>query len=1408
VNEHELFASALEIVAPAERSAYLDRACGGDDAMRARVEALLRAHERAGSFLQAPHIAGSETLDAPKPLEGRGTAIGPYKLLQTIGEGGMGTVYMAEQTTPVRRLVALKVIKAGMDTRQVLARFGAERQALALMDHPNIARVLDAGATETGRPYFVMELVKGVPITRFCDDRRLTLRERLELFVPVCQAVQHAHQKGIIHRDLKPSNVLIAQYELGAPGVPKVIDFGVAKATGPRLTDQTLYTEFGSIVGTLEYMSPEQAELNQLDVDTRSDVYSLGAILYELLTGSTPMGRERLRAGAFVEMLRIIREEECPRPSMRLSTTEELPTIAACRQVEPRKLSGLVRGELDWIVMKALEKDRNRRYETANNFAQDIQRYLSDEPVQACPPSAWYRFRKFARRNRPALATASVVAASLVAVAVLSVLYADRQRRFGIEKEEAAGKITTLARDLTTSLAESNRLLAIRNFDRGQAAFEKDQIGQGLLWMIESWRAAIAAGDPAWQHASRANVAAWQPYHPRLKAVLSHRSAVDAAAFSPDGKMILTGGDDHMARLWNVATARPIGEPLAHGDTVLAVAFSPDGEHLLTGSADRTARLWNAATRKPIVRPLPHRDQVLTVAFRPDGRIALTGSRSGEVRLWDATTGEPGGEFLMHPSAVTVAAFSPDGKTIVTAGGLQVRLWDAAARTLIREPLQLQSFVQSLAFSPDGKTIVTGSQNGTVQLWDAASGETISSPRKRHSDRVRGVAFSADSQTLLTGSRDGTARLWDIATDQPIGRPVQHRGPVVVVTFSPDSTTMLTVSSDSTVKLWDPLPYNPVTAILERQNSASYQAFSPDGKLAFVVSGDGPPPRAEEGSIICKIPDPGATLAINPRTRTILTASSQGVARLWNGATGQPIGIPLDVLAPPATTTAAFSHDGKTLLILGPGNVARLWDAASATPLGKPFPQPGEIGGVTFSPDGRSFLTGHGSGVVQMWDVATGNPIGESIPHPGSIDSLAYSPDGRSFLTGCEDGGARLWDAVTRSLRLPPLPHLQWVWSVGFNPDGKTLVTGSGNGAARLWDATTGMPLGPTLTTSQFNVVGVAFSRDGRNLYTSSDAVRRFQIPWELPDDLDRIGTWVEVLTGLTLDPKQGSIHVLDNATWLERRARLDQLGGPPEARAESGLDCILVGSDPTARVRSLLEQRRWEAAEAAFAEAARARPYNAAIWLVRGRFHIARGRPEMAAADFEQAIRDLPQHLQIRYYHILSLLAFGDEAGLRRACWELLDRFGSSTGSGTANDVAWYCVLAPDAVADREAPVRLAELAVNEAPEAQRPMYLNTLGAALYRAGRFREAITRLEEGIRKRGDESLPQDWTFLALAHHQLGQHGEAHSWLGRFRTYRPNVNSSAFWNELEIRLLRGEAEAVIRYDPIFPTDPFSH
>jgi len=413
-----IFLEALDRNGEDERMRFLDQACGADANLRARVEELMRAHRDAGAFL-----GGDEVIDATHDqpaVAGSGTVIGPYKLLEQVGEGGMGTVWMAQQTGPVKRVVALKLIKAGMDSKQVIARFEAERQALALMDHTNIARVLDAGTTSTGRPYFVMDLVKGVPITKHCDDHRFTTRQRLELFIPVCHAIQHAHQKGIIHRDLKPSNVLVAQYD-GRP-VPKVIDFGVAKAAGQALTNRTLVTGFGAILGTPEYMSPEQAEINQLDIDTRSDIYTLGVLLYELLAGSPPFSKKDLEKAGMLEMLRVIREQQPSRPSTKLSTAAGLPTLAANRGTEPAKLTKLMRGELDWIVMKALEKDRARRYETANGFAMDVQCYLAGEAVLAVPPSAGYRLRKFVRRNKVGVAaTAAAVLVALSAVAGLTV---------------------------------------------------------------------------------------------------------------------------------------------------------------------------------------------------------------------------------------------------------------------------------------------------------------------------------------------------------------------------------------------------------------------------------------------------------------------------------------------------------------------------------------------------------------------------------------------------------------------------------------------------------------------------------------------------------------------------------------------------------------------------------------------------------------------------------------------------------------------------------------------------------------------------------------------------------------------------------------------------------------------------
>jgi serine/threonine protein kinase/Flp pilus assembly protein TadD len=465
-----ILAAAVEIDSTTQRQDFIAQACAGDAELQRRVGALVENHFRAGSFLEVSPFAWFNMSGESIP-ERPGAVIGPYKLLEQVGEGGFGVVFMAEQTAPVRRKVALKVIKPGMDTRQVIARFEAERQALAVMDHPNISRVLEAGATASGRPYFVMELVRGVAITNYCDENQLSVRERLELFASVCEAIHHAHTKGIIHRDIKPTNVLVTRQD-GA-GLVKVIDFGVAKAIGQQLTDKTLYTGFAQMVGTPLYMSPEQAELTSVDIDTRSDIYSLGVLLYELLTASTPVDKEQMKKAAYDEIRRIIREEDPPKPSTRLSTAEMGPTIAAHRHTEPAKLIRLMRGELDWIVMKCLEKDRNRRYDTANSLMADIQRYLRNEAVQACPPSAWYRFHKLARRNLGAFITATALALALllavITLATSNVLIRQEQARTTLEKHRAqkaqllAGQRADQIRQEMENLKAANAML-----DRGR----------------------------------------------------------------------------------------------------------------------------------------------------------------------------------------------------------------------------------------------------------------------------------------------------------------------------------------------------------------------------------------------------------------------------------------------------------------------------------------------------------------------------------------------------------------------------------------------------------------------------------------------------------------------------------------------------------------------------------------------------------------------------------------------------------------------------------------------------------------------------------------------------------------------------------------------------------------------------
>jgi len=548
-----LFDAALELKDPAERAAFLERECGEDLPLRTRLERLLSAHGQSNKFFEdcRPSLVAGEPGNAIPPMgnaeEELGRLIGHYQLLQKIGEGGCGVVYLAEQEKPVRRRVALKIIKLGMDTRNVIARFEAERQALAMMDHPNIARVLDAGATQTGRPYFVMELVHGIRITEYCDRAQLDTRQRLDLFIQVCHAIQHAHQKGIIHRDIKPSNILVTAHD--GVAAPKVIDFGIAKAIEDKLTDKTLLTAYGNFIGTPAYMSPEQAEYSGLDIDTRSDIYSLGVLLYELLTGKTPFEPNELLASGLDEMRKTLREREPHRPSTKLDTLQpaELTMTALHRHVDPPKLQFLLKGDLDWIVMKALEKDRKRRYETANGLAMDVGRFLGNEPVLARSPSRWYRFQKLVRRNRGFFAAISAVALALVIGLGTAtwLFYQERElRRRAVAAEQVAERARANEAELRR-LAETREKITQAAFliSQGKLAEADEAAGKIDFQQPTLEGAAVLRTLAEWHAVNRRWPAAADRFYQELQVNQLESGEIAARDFLSAGAVLAAAGD-------------------------------------------------------------------------------------------------------------------------------------------------------------------------------------------------------------------------------------------------------------------------------------------------------------------------------------------------------------------------------------------------------------------------------------------------------------------------------------------------------------------------------------------------------------------------------------------------------------------------------------------------------------------------------------------------------------------------------------------------------------------------------------------------------------------------------------------------------------------------------------------------
>jgi len=1033
----DILHNAVEMTDPTKRAAYLNKICGDDKELRAEVDALLKAHDEAGDFLKVPNV----TLDTSPSIESPGTKIGHYELLELIGEGGMGLVYLAQQKEPVKRKVALKIVKLGMDTRQVVARFEAERQTLALLEHPNIAHVFDAGTTDSGRPYFVMEYVKGRSITRYCDDKKLCIEKRLELFRQVCEGIHHAHQKGIIHRDIKPSNIVVSVQD--DKSVPKIIDFGIAKAITQPLTEKTSYTEHGQLLGTPEYMSPEQADMAYQDVDTRSDIYSLGVLLYELLTGATPFDAKRLREGGIDHIQQVIREEEPRTPSARLTSLgDKAKAVAERRRTQIITLTRRLHRELEWIPMKAMRKDRTRRYRSASELADDIQNYLTGTPLIAGPESTVYRARKFVRKHAGSVATAALLLLVIILGLVASIV-------MGCRAEQARQHEATARKQVQQAL--------VRAENAEKAAKEKTEELRRSLYVNSIQLAEAKYGEANMRRvrelleACPEDLRGWEWYRishisDQSRATLrGHDDWVGSIAIRPDGNHIISGSGDGTIKVWDAENSDELMTLRGHSDWISSLGYCPDGKRIISASQDKTIKVWDAATGAELLSLAGHEAPFLSAVFSPDGERIVSGSMDKTIKIWDAANGAEVMTLRGHSDVVNSVAFSPNGKRIASGSADRtIKIWDAATGVELMTLRGHTGRIKSVAFSPDGRRIVSaGNNDATIKIWDSATGAELMTLRG-HDGWITSTAFSPDGKRIISGSGDNTIKVWDSATGAELTTLRGHGGWIHSIAFSPDGKRIVSGSGDNTIKVWDAAIRGEAVTLSGHEDSVSSIAFSPDSKR--------------------------------------IVGSVDRQLKVWDAVTGTEVMTLHEDLW---SEDASFSPDGKRIVSGGGGKTVKVWDAGTGK---ERMTLPGHsdvILSVAFSPDGRRIISGSADKTVKVWDSETGDELMTLRGHKERVKSVAFGPDGKRMVSGSADKTVKIWDAATGTELRTLRGHSKVVWSVAFSPDGKRVVSGSADRTVKLWDTASGAEV-MTLRGHRNWVIPVAFSPDGKRIISAS----------------------------------------------------------------------------------------------------------------------------------------------------------------------------------------------------------------------------------------------------------------------------------------------------------------------------------